>query len=121
MKYKAKPSLSATLTISQRVGNSIVSADFRLIFDREGIFDLDGFMNSLKELITKRMDLSTVMERLPEGEPEEESKTLNEVIEEVKEPAKTYKCKKCDFETNNKGLLLAHYRNEHPTEEGAKE
>jgi hypothetical protein len=26
------------------------------------------------------------------------------------EPAKMMKCKKCNFETDNKGLLMAHYR-----------
>ena len=30
-------------------------------------------------------------------------------------PNPVYKCKKCDFETENKGLLLAHYKVEHPT------
>ena len=30
-------------------------------------------------------------------------------FEEVKEE-KVYKCKKCDFETTNKGKLMAHYR-----------
>lgn len=31
----------------------------------------------------------------------------------VKE-VKSYKCKKCDFTTDNKGELMAHYRTEHP-------
>ena len=26
----------------------------------------------------------------------------------------SYKCKKCDFETDNMGLLLSHYRTDHP-------
>lgn len=28
----------------------------------------------------------------------------------------SFKCKKCDFETDNKGELLAHYRKDHPKE-----
>lgn len=46
----------------------------------------------------------------------EEPKTVIEEpkkIEETKEniiASTVYRCKKCDFETENKGLLLAHYR-----------
>lgn len=29
----------------------------------------------------------------------------------------TYKCKKCNYVTDNKGLLLAHYRAEHKKED----
>lgn len=34
-------------------------------------------------------------------------------------PVKTesFSCKKCDFTTDNKGLLMSHYRSEHPKEE----
>ena len=35
----------------------------------------------------------------------------NEAAEQPKsEETKVFKCKQCDFETGNKGLLLAHYR-----------
>lgn len=37
-------------------------------------------------------------------------------MEELKE--ETFDCKKCDFKTDNKGLLMSHYRSEHP--KGAK-
>jgi hypothetical protein len=33
----------------------------------------------------------------------------------VEEP--THRCKKCDFETENKGILMAHYRDKHPKEQ----
>lgn len=36
-----------------------------------------------------------------------------EPIEESEKNA-NYKCKYCDFETDNRGELLAHYRNDHP-------
>lgn len=47
---------------------------------------------------------------------EYEKEDPKEVIkEEVKEEIKTiYNCKKCDFKTENKGELLAHYRTKHP-------
>lgn len=32
------------------------------------------------------------------------------------EEEKTYKCKKCDYKTSNKGELLAHYRANHKEE-----
>lgn len=32
------------------------------------------------------------------------------------EDSKKYKCKKCDYETSNKGELLSHYRESHPKE-----
>jgi hypothetical protein len=32
------------------------------------------------------------------------------------EETKLKKCKKCDFETDNNGALMAHYRKEHPKE-----
>jgi hypothetical protein len=38
-----------------------------------------------------------------------------EVVEEKE--VKTFKCKKCKYETGNKGDLLAHYRSEHKKEE----
>lgn len=38
-----------------------------------------------------------------------------EELEQKKLPADGfYNCKKCDFKTENKGELLAHYRTEHP-------
>ena len=46
-----------------------------------------------------------------------------EAVEPTKEPIKeeikdnVYKCKKCDFETDNKGELMAHYRKNHKKEE----
>ena len=53
----------------------------------------------------------------------EESKPIEPIIEPIeaietnKEPEiespKVVKCKKCDFTTDNKGKLLAHYRAEH--------
>jgi len=42
-----------------------------------------------------------------------------EIAEPIKEEIKdnVYKCKKCDFETDNKGELMAHYRKNHKKEE----
>lgn len=38
------------------------------------------------------------------------------VVEEEPE-GKTYKCKQCDYTTQNKGELMAHYRADHPKED----
>jgi hypothetical protein len=38
-----------------------------------------------------------------------------EIVEEIKEEKPKMKCKHCEFETDNKGLLMAHYR-EHKKE-----
>jgi len=48
----------------------------------------------------------------------EDIEELEEVKEiEIKEvetiETTIYNCKKCEFETDNKGLLMAHYRSEH--------
>lgn len=40
---------------------------------------------------------------------------MSRKFEEVKE--ESYLCKKCEFTTDNKGLLMAHYRSDHPKEE----
>jgi len=42
---------------------------------------------------------------------EEETKDEKEITD-----IKTYKCKKCDFETDNKGLLMSHHREAHKKE-----
>lgn len=39
---------------------------------------------------------------------------ISRKFEEVKE--ESHSCKKCDFTTDNKGLLMAHYRQDHPKE-----
>lgn len=41
---------------------------------------------------------------------------VNEHDLELQEQVKVLACKKCDFTTGSKGLLLAHYRAEHPKE-----
>jgi len=48
-------------------------------------------------------------------EVKEESAEEVEGKEDEAESEKTmFNCKKCDFETDNKGLLMAHYREIHP-------
>jgi hypothetical protein len=43
-------------------------------------------------------------------------KPVEDEKKEAIEEKKMHKCKKCDFETENSGLLMAHYRKEHPKE-----
>ncbi len=52
------------------------------------------------------------------GEFETANETLIKVLSQNFEIAEeeTFKCKKCDYETSNKGELLAHYR-DHKKEE----
>lgn len=35
-------------------------------------------------------------------------------LQEAEQEKKMMKCKKCEFKTDNKGLLMAHYREIHP-------
>lgn len=44
------------------------------------------------------------------GEYETENEVLIKILKQNFEVAEKYKCKKCDYETDNKGELLAHYR-----------
>jgi hypothetical protein len=41
-----------------------------------------------------------------------------ELLEQQDEP-KSFCCKKCEFTTDSRGLLMSHYRSEHPKEEEA--
>lgn len=51
------------------------------------------------------------------GEFETEEETLIEKLKpHFKYENNSFKCKKCEFETDNNGKLLAHYRKEHPKE-----
>lgn len=38
-------------------------------------------------------------------------------LERHQEETKQFACKKCEFVTESKGLLMSHYRSEHPKEE----
>lgn len=83
---------------SQTTGNTVFSFDVR-----------GHYMTCDEEIIARavgkfKYDILNVTE------------TGAEVISEVEEQSKKFKCKKCDFETENKGLLLAHYR-EHSKED----
>ena len=46
-----------------------------------------------------------------------EEKIIKRMKPLFKYESNTFKCKKCDYETDNKGLLLAHYREKHPKKE----
>jgi hypothetical protein len=47
---------------------------------------------------------------------EETENALPEKAVQPKAEIKFMHCKKCDFETDNSGLLMAHYRKSHPKE-----
>lgn len=46
-------------------------------------------------------------------EPEEEINKEKNVTDDKPTEEKVYQCKKCDFTTDNKGYLMAHYREQH--------
>lgn len=101
MKFKAEPNLYV------RISNKIVQRTTGLKglkFDENGEYETENPMmiNVLNQNFEK-------------------SEEIKEVVEEIKEPieaieVKLFKCKKCEFETDSKGELLAHYR-EHKKEE----
>lgn len=52
------------------------------------------------------------------GEYETENEVMIKVLSQNFETVEELNaCKKCDFTTDNKGLLMAHYRQEHPKKE----
>lgn len=51
------------------------------------------------------------------GEYETDNPDMIERLKPHFKHSASLKCKKCDFETENKGLLMAHYREMHPKED----
>jgi len=71
-------------------------------------FDSNGEYETENDLMIKVLSQNfEVKEEIKEKLIERE----NEQVETV-----SFKCKKCEFETDNNGKLLAHYRKEHPKE-----
>jgi hypothetical protein len=89
MKFKGEPNLFVRINIKFH----------QRLCGRKGFsFDANG------EFETENLNLINLLKR-----------SFEEVKEEA-EKAKTFKCKKCDFETENSGQLMAHYRKEHKKE-----
>ena len=89
MKYKYEPNCHI---VDYEAGRT------KFIFDAEGNFETED--PKLIGWIKKNKNFLKPIEE-PTGETKKE--TLAE-----------YNCKKCDFKTDNKGLMMAHYRKEHP-------
>jgi len=70
-------------------------------------FDEKGEYVTLDPILAKRLEAKFRCEEI-------ELVEVGKQAEPEKEPAKVCKCKKCDFETDNNGLLMAHYREMHP-------
>lgn len=68
-------------------------------------FDENGIYITLDPVLANRMKAHFKNEEIELVEKEE-----------AKEEVKAFKCKKCSYETDNKGELLAHYRENHPKE-----
>ena len=96
MKFRGTPNLLVRFTKkNMRNGRKI-----GVRFDKDGIYETEN-PRIIKAFKAK---FEVIEEDVVENEP-----VKVEVVEEVK----VYNCKKCDFETDNKGTLMAHYRKEH--------
>jgi hypothetical protein len=85
-----------------KVVKSVTTGNIVFSFDARGVY-----MTTDEEIATRAMVVYPC-EELEIVEP------LNEPIEAIEK--EIYKCKKCDFETDNKGLLMSHYK-DHKKEE----
>ena len=93
MKFKAEPNLYVKLN------NKIVQ---RVTGLKGFTFDENGEYKTEVDLMIRVLKQSfEVKEEIEEEIPEYENKQVETV---------SFKCKKCDYETDNKGELLAHYR-----------
>lgn len=113
MKFRAEPNLFV------RISNKYVkraTGKKGFYFDAKGEYETDN--HRLIRLLKAKFKEEVTEEPQEPQEPQEEISFKD--IEEPKEEVKVYKCKKCDFETDNKGELLAHYRHSH-AKEGGKE
>jgi hypothetical protein len=93
MKFKGTPNLYVRFA-NKRIHRITGRRGF--YFDENGIYETDNEV--LINLLSKHFEI-----------------VKEEAVEENK--TELYQCKKCDFETENKGELLAHYRKEHKKEE----
>jgi hypothetical protein len=94
MKFKGEPNLYV------RIANKSVK---RLTGEKGFCFDNNGIYETDNEILRKV---------LPQHfEVVEETAKKKEKPVEMK-----YKCKKCEFETANKGELMLHYKENHPKE-----
>ena len=105
MKYEftAEPNLMVNVTLNK----------FSLMFDPEGKLLMSDDHPALERF--KNAFPFTVVEEQTSAQPDEQEITSEQ---ESKSPVK-YKCKKCgEFEADNWGDLMAHYRDKHPKEKG---
>jgi hypothetical protein len=80
-------------------------------------FDENGEITTENERVIKRFH-HKFDSKPANGGKEQAVEEVNDgsldITNEVKE--ESHACKKCNFTTDNKGLLMAHYRSEHPKE-----
>jgi hypothetical protein len=92
MKFKAAPNYYV------RLANKFVQRSTGL----KGLhFDKNGEYTTTNEIMIKVLS--------------QHFEVVEDVVELKTEPS--HVCKKCDFTTDNQGLLLSHYRSEHPKKE----
>lgn len=79
-------------------------------------FDVNGEFNTENERMIQRFHHK--FDSIPTNKPPSEELTDDvEYQDHGQSSAKQYKCDKCDFTSENKGVLLAHKKSEHPKEE----
>lgn len=77
-------------------------------------FDENGKHETDNDLLCRVLKQHFEVEEIKEIKEIEEAKEVNEVnsvTDDKPIEEKTFKCKKCSYETENRGELLAHYRN----------
>ena len=105
--YSEEPNLHI---IRQRMAGNRVEHFELCMFDENCELETED-----KEVIRQLLNIYRHEEVKEESAEEVEAKEVEEVKEDETDSEKTmFHCKKCDFETDNKGLLMAHYREIHP-------
>lgn len=88
-------------------------------FDENGMAEIDDTkfddtdLNKFRAIFRSEPITNTIIEEKPIVD-EHENIEVHEGEEEAQEKTEVHKCNKCDFETDNKGTLMAHYRKIHP-------
>lgn len=98
MQYKATPLMFVRLVKPIPTPNGVIKG---FSFNDDGIFETDN------ETLIQR--IGTTFEIVPDMTSKTSVGSLTD------EPR--FQCKKCNYDTDNRGQLMAHYRVSHPKEE----
>lgn len=79
-------------------------------------FDANGEITTENERVIKRFH-HKYDSKPSEKEIEQAVEELDDGSADIFTEHASHNCKKCEFTTDNKGLLMAHYRSDHPKED----